>query len=138
MAARNMTPYPLMFGALEMLLWKYSGQKSFVIGTAVEGRNHVALTDLVGMFVNNLAIRCELDEMSSVDSYLDTINRAMLDAFQHQDCQYDRVVEEMRKKYGITEPLYQVAINYVSSSKVYIPDTDFNAIMSNFATVSAS
>ena len=31
-----------------------------------------------------------------------------------------------------------VAINYVSSSKVYIPDTDFNAIMSNFATVSAS
>lgn len=47
---------------LYVLLFKYTGQGDIVIGTSTAGRPHADLQDIVGMFVNILAVRTYLDE----------------------------------------------------------------------------
>ena len=47
----------VMLTAFHILLSKYSGQEDIVIGTPIAGRAHDELQNMVGMFVNTLALR---------------------------------------------------------------------------------
>ena len=54
------TLYMVFAAAFQTLLFRYGGQESFCIGTAVANRNWQETTDLIGMLVNNLALRASL------------------------------------------------------------------------------
>ena len=51
------TMHMVMLTAFHILLSKYSGQEDIVIGTPIAGRAHDELQNMVGMFVNTLALR---------------------------------------------------------------------------------
>jgi amino acid adenylation domain-containing protein len=111
----RITPYMLMMASLKLLLYKYSGQKDLIIGTAVAGRNHLSLNTVVGMFVNLLPIRSQIDESLSVKEYLGYIKDKMVAAFENQDCQFDMIVEKLNMDKGSQDnPLFNVVINYVN------------------------
>ncbi|MCS4473789.1 condensation domain-containing protein [Clostridium botulinum] len=51
------TMHMVLLSAFNILLSKYSGQEDIVIGTPIAGRPHADLQDIMGMFVNTLALR---------------------------------------------------------------------------------
>ncbi len=51
------TMHMALLSAFNILLSKYSGQEDIVIGTPIAGRPHADLQNIVGMFVNTLALR---------------------------------------------------------------------------------
>ena len=104
----------VMFLTLELLLWKYTQQKNLIIGTAVEGRRNAGLQDLVGMFVNTLAVCTSVDEEKNIKQQLEDVKKTILAAFENQDCQFDSVVEELRNRTGMNETLIHVMMNYVT------------------------
>ena len=53
----NVTPYMFLLACFYILLYKYTMQNDIVVGTPVIGRNNPELSDVIGMFVNTLAIR---------------------------------------------------------------------------------
>lgn len=112
--SNNVTPYMVMFLTLELLLWKYTQQKNLIIGTAVEGRRNAGLQDLVGMFVNTLAVCTSVDEEKNIKQQLEDVKKTILAAFENQDCQFDSVVEELRNRTGMNETLIHVMMNYVT------------------------
>src|SRR5207247_1201819 len=54
------TPFMTLLTAFAALLRRYSNQEEMLIGTPVANRNRPELEDLVGVFINTLAIRADL------------------------------------------------------------------------------
>ena len=111
----GVTTYMILISALKLLLWKYSGQDDLVVGTGIAGRRQADLSSVVGMFVNTLAIRSQVDEMLTVSEYLQYIKEKMIRAYENQDCQFEMLVDilEIKRDLG-RNPLFDVLINYIN------------------------
>lgn len=112
---KGITPYMLMLSALNLLLWKYTQQKDLVVGTAIAGRRHASCDSMVGMFVNTLAIRSQIDEKLTINEYLEFIKNKMLKAYENQDCQFEMLVDvlNIQKEVG-RNPIFDVILNYIN------------------------
>ena len=61
LARRNgATLYMVLLAGLQALLHRYSGQTDFVVGSPIAGRTRSELEQLVGFFVNTLAMRADV------------------------------------------------------------------------------
>lgn len=54
------TPFMTLLAAFQTLLYRYSGQEDLVVGSPIAGRNRVETEELIGFFVNTLALRTDL------------------------------------------------------------------------------
>ena len=112
---QGITPFMFMMAALTIMLWKYTNQKDIVIGTPIAGRRHAKLETIVGMFVNTLAIKSELDENATITDYLQYTKDKLVRAYDNQDCQFDRLIEELEiPKNTSRNPLFDILFNYIN------------------------
>ncbi|MEV6429280.1 amino acid adenylation domain-containing protein [Nocardia sp. NPDC051463] len=117
--------FMVMHAALATVLGRLSGIDDVVIGTPVAGRGEPGLDDLVGMFVNMLALRTRVDTGEPFAELLMRIRETDLLAFEHADVPFERVVEELNpERSAARHPLFQVALAFqnVSAVDVVLPD----------------
>ncbi len=108
-AKAGATLYMTMLAALNTLLFKYTAQEEIVIGVPIAGRNHPDLTQVVGVFVNNLALYCRPAADKKFRTLLTEVKTAALQAYENQDYQYDRLVERLGLKRELgRNPLFDV------------------------------
>jgi len=108
--ANNVTLFMLLMAAFNVLLARLSGANDIVVGTPVAGRKDTRLNELVGFFVNTLAIRTDLSENPSFKALLKQVRTTTLDAFEHQDLPFEKLVEEINPERNRSHsPLFQVA-----------------------------
>ncbi|MGW0415073.1 non-ribosomal peptide synthetase, partial [Streptomyces collinus] len=87
------TPYMTLLAAYEVLLGTWSGQSDFGIGTPVSGRSRPETEHLVGFFANTVVLRADLTGDPSFAQLLGRVRDDALDAYQHQDVPFERVVD---------------------------------------------
>ncbi|MFD3592150.1 amino acid adenylation domain-containing protein [Nocardia sp. NPDC058640] len=105
--------FMVVHAALAVLLARLSGTTDIVVGTAVAGRGERALDELVGMFVNTLALRTVLDPAASFEETVGLVRDTDLGAFGNADLPFDRVVEVAAAgRSGAHNPLFQVALTF--------------------------
>ncbi|MCP4219266.1 MAG: amino acid adenylation domain-containing protein, partial [bacterium] len=90
----GITPFMAFLGLLFILLAKLSGQEDIVIGTPVAGRGHADLENIIGMFVNTLALRNHLPGEISFEEFLLEVKEHTLHAFDNQDYPFEDLVEK--------------------------------------------
>ncbi|CAM5707489.1 Non-ribosomal peptide synthetase OS=Lysinibacillus sphaericus OX=1421 GN=LS41612_16925 PE=3 SV=1 [Lysinibacillus sphaericus] len=111
----GITPYMFIMAALNIMLWKYTNQKDIVIGTVISGRNHAKLESIVGMFVNTLAIKSELDEDIPLEEFLQYTKNKLVKSYDNQDCQFELLVEELGIPKSVSRnPLFDILFNYIN------------------------
>ncbi|MFF7652578.1 amino acid adenylation domain-containing protein, partial [Streptomyces sp. NPDC007983] len=104
--------------AVQLLLSRYSGQRDVVLGTVTSGRDRAELEDVVGFFVNTLALRTVIDESATGDALLASVRRTVLDAFAHAEVPFDRVVSAVGTPRDPSRtPLVQAVISYESPAE---------------------
>jgi amino acid adenylation domain-containing protein len=107
--SQQATLYMSLLAAFAVLLSRYSGQEEIVVGTPIANRQEVELEDLIGFFVNTLAMRVQVNEDKSVGELVAEARRVALEAYQHQDVPFERVVEELSPERSLnTTPIFQV------------------------------
>ncbi|MCR4760489.1 MAG: amino acid adenylation domain-containing protein [Oscillospiraceae bacterium] len=111
---KRLTGYALAAAALELLLWKYTEKKDFIFGTAFSGRRSADLNDVIGMFVNTMPIRANIDEKVSAEEFVRNVRGKLLSALEAQDCQFEQLVEELGLNATGSNPLFDFMLNYVS------------------------
>jgi amino acid adenylation domain-containing protein len=105
----GITPFMLLLTAWQALLARYSGQDDFVIGTPIAGRTRGELEDVIGLFVNTLALRSRLAGNPRVRDVLAQVRSQTLDAFSHQDVPFEQVLEALQLTRDLRRPpLFQV------------------------------
>ena len=91
------------------LLSRLSGQDDVVIGTPVANRHRAEVEDVIGFFVNTLAVRLDYSGRPSVSQLLDRVKRRSLQAQEHQDMPFEQVVELVNPPRSLSHtPVFQV------------------------------
>jgi len=109
----GVTPFMALLAAWAVLLGRHAGQDDVVVGTPVAARNRREIEDLIGFFVNSVALRVDLDGGigSTFRDLLARVRRLCLDAFTHQDLPFERIVEEVVAERDLSRaPLFQVML----------------------------
>jgi amino acid adenylation domain-containing protein len=87
------TLFMLLLTAFKVLLARSTGRPDVVIGSPVAGRGRSELDGLIGFFVNSLVLRTDLTGAGSFNDCLDRVRRTCLEAWEHQDVPFERLVE---------------------------------------------
>ncbi|MFA0963322.1 amino acid adenylation domain-containing protein [Roseivirga sp. BDSF3-8] len=94
-AAREISPFTVVFSALNALLYRYTGRTDIVIGSPVAGRQHPDLEDLIGVFINTIPFRTRFSEAEGFDKLIDEAKEVMMGGLEHQVYPYDLLVEKV-------------------------------------------
>jgi amino acid adenylation domain-containing protein len=94
-AAAETTPYMVLLAIYNILLSRYSGQEDIVVGSAIAGRRHSDLENIMGMFVNMLVMRNYPQENLTFLEFLDQVKTTALNAYDNQDYQFDELVHKL-------------------------------------------
>ncbi|WP_039801867.1 non-ribosomal peptide synthetase, partial [Nocardia araoensis] len=117
--AQGVSTFMLTHAALAALLARLSGGDDIVIGTPVGGRGDRALDDLIGMFVNTLALRTRLDACEPFTALLARVREGDLAAFGHAELPFERVVAALDPpRSQARHPLFQVLLAFDNAEAI--------------------
>ncbi|HYH44642.1 MAG TPA: amino acid adenylation domain-containing protein, partial [Thermoanaerobaculia bacterium] len=113
--AHGATPYMALLAGYATLLARWSGEDDVVIGTPVANRTRAEVEDLIGFFVNTLALRVDLTvaDAGGFGALLEQVRGVVLGAFAHQDLPFERLVEDLAPERNLARtPLVQVLFSF--------------------------
>lgn len=103
------TPFVLMLTSWALLLSRLSGSDDIVVGIPSANRSTPQTQDLVGLLVSTLPLRLDLAGSSRLSALLKQVERCMLDAQQHQDIAFEKIVELVCSARSLAHnPIFQV------------------------------
>jgi amino acid adenylation domain-containing protein len=102
------TLFMTLLAAWQVMLYRYTGQDDIVIGTPVANREFSELDNVIGFFLNTLAIRCEPAATESFRGRLADVRATSLAAFSHQNLPFEQLVEVLEVERDLSRsPLFQ-------------------------------
>jgi amino acid adenylation domain-containing protein len=126
------TLFMTLLAAYQVFLSRHARQDDFAVGASVAGRSAPELEDVVGMFINMLPLRADLSADPTFTELLEATQRSVLDAFEHADVPFAKVVQELGLPRDVSRsPVFQamfVLQNYEMgrfSSAASGADTEF-------------
>ncbi|MDQ0940764.1 amino acid adenylation domain-containing protein [Streptomyces sp. V1I1] len=115
-AEHGVTLFTTLLSALKVVLYRYAGDTEssgdVVVGTAMANRQHEAVQDLIGFFVNTVVLKTGMGDDPTVAELLGRVGEVVKQGFDHQDVPYDALVAELSPERGATSnPLFQVVFD---------------------------
>ncbi|MBO0782985.1 MAG: AMP-binding protein, partial [Ktedonobacteraceae bacterium] len=105
------TLFMVLLGGFDLLMSRYSGQSDVVIGTDIANRNRAEIEGLIGFFVNQLVLRVKVEASESFKELLVRVRRVCLEAYEHQDLPFEKLVEELQPERDLSRsPLFQAKL----------------------------
>ncbi|MFK0180550.1 amino acid adenylation domain-containing protein [Streptomyces xanthochromogenes] len=125
--AHGATRFMVLMACFQLLMGRYADTRDVTVGTPASGRTAPELNDLIGFFVNTLAIRTHWRDEDSFATVLGRVRSASLGAHAHQELPFEQVVEEVRPPRDPSRsPLFQVmlAMQHVPTSTTALAGLD--------------
>jgi amino acid adenylation domain-containing protein len=111
-SSHNSTLFMTLLTGFKILLYRYSGQTDLVVGSPIAGRTQPETTNLIGCFINNLALRTQLNDEMTANELLSSVRETTLKALARQEVPFEVVVESVQPERGLSySPLFQVMLN---------------------------
>ena len=112
------TLFMTLLAAFEVLLYRYTGQEDFTVGTLTAGRGRVETEGLIGFFVNTLALRVNLRGNPTFRELLGRVKELALEAYAHADLPFEKLVEELHPERDLSRnPLVQVTFQLFNAPR---------------------
>jgi amino acid adenylation domain-containing protein len=93
--AMGATLYMGLLTALNILLYRYGGQEDVIVGSGIAGRNHEDLENLIGLFVNMLALRNHPAREKTLKEFFREVQENSFQSFENQDVQFEDLVSRL-------------------------------------------
>ncbi|MBC9915662.1 condensation domain-containing protein, partial [Chitinophaga varians] len=93
---QGVTMYMLLLAGYYVLLSRLSGQEDIVVGTPVAGREHADLEQIIGMFVNSLALRCHPSGHLRFAAFLEQVKEKVLTCVEQQNYPYEELIHKLK------------------------------------------
>ncbi|PKM50197.1 MAG: hypothetical protein CVV02_12585 [Firmicutes bacterium HGW-Firmicutes-7] len=120
------TMFVTFLTAYNVLLARLVGQEDIVVGIPVAGRRHLDLENIIGMFLNTVAIRSYPRMEKTFLQLLEEVKVNSLQALENQDYQFEMILDKLNiKRDQARNPLFDCLFNYlnlegaINQEKVY-------------------
>ena len=124
----EVTPYMLMLTAYYILLYKYTSQNDIVVGTPIVNRNTSELYDIIGMFVNSLPMRINIDGELRFKELLTNIKELSLENYKYQYYPFDQLVKKLKITRAVNRnPLFDTMFIYQNNGYADVTLDGINA-----------
>jgi len=100
------TSFVLLLAAYKVLLASYNGKQEIVVGTPMANRGKQEIEKLAGFFANTVALRSTVNMGDTFSDFIATVRDTVLEANDHQDLPFDRLVDEMNPDRVIGHSLF--------------------------------
>jgi non-ribosomal peptide synthetase component F len=101
--------YSLLLSGYYLMLRSYSNQEDIVVGTPIANRHYSQIENIIGCFVNTLALRTHINGKERVRDYIERIGRETKEAQIYQDLPFEKLIEELDiDKDTSRHPIFQV------------------------------
>ncbi len=131
------TLFMTLLASFKILLHRYTGQSDICVGTSVAGRHHKEIENLMGFFVNLIALRSEINPFDTFTEVLTKTKQTTLAAYEHQDVPFEKVVDSVVKVRDMGHsPVFQVLmvlLNTPEAPKIDLNDLTLTRISSEHA-----
>ncbi|MFP5287693.1 MAG: condensation domain-containing protein, partial [Thermoanaerobaculia bacterium] len=122
----GVTPFMTLAAGLFALLARLTGQQDLVVGSPIANRNRREIEDLIGVFVNTLALRANVGRAPDFRDLLRQVREVSLGAYAHQDLPFERLVEDLHPDRDLSRsPVFQVLIALQNAP---LPKTGFGGL----------
>ncbi len=103
------TLFMTLLAGFQATLSLWTNQDDIVIGTPISNRRHAEITDMLGLFVNTLAIRTKIQSDETFISLLNSVKKTTLSAFENQDVPFEKLVDHLDISRNLScHPIFQV------------------------------
>lgn len=121
----NTTLFSVILGALKIMLYKLTNQKDIIVGTPVSGRRHADLENMLGVFINVLALRNNIDYDDSLHTFLKRVNQNLMKSLENQDYPYEKLVDDLDITRDTSRnPLFDIMCVYTDVAPIEINFSD--------------
>ncbi|AJY76270.1 non-ribosomal peptide synthetase [Paenibacillus beijingensis] len=125
----NQTLFTGLISALYLILYTYSDSNDIIIGTPVSSRPQVEFSSVLGMFINTIALRQDIESEITLMQFLSDVNSNLVDAFTHKSYPFSQLLKKLNYKSspGRT-PIFDVMIvlQNFEFEGIHIEGTDVN------------
>jgi len=105
--AESATLFVVLLAMLDVFLYRQTGQADLIVGTDFANRSRGGTEDIVGFFVNVVALRISLSPGLSFRQVLGRVRLAVLEAHDNQDLPFEEVLKELSPE-RVRDPLFNV------------------------------
>lgn len=118
------TLFMTLLAAFKVLLHRYTGQEDIIIGSPMANRAQPETEELIGFFLNNLALRTDVSGKPTFRELLSRVRQTAVDAYANQDVPFEKLIEELKPERDLNRTsIFQVYFNLFSfSDRLDLPD----------------
>lgn len=111
------SPFMVLLAGYAALLSRLSRVDDIVVGVPVAGRDLPELADLIGMFVNQMAVRVDCSGAPAFTELIGRVRSTLLEAIDHSQVPFQAVAEAVgaERDPGV-QALYQLGFNFLPDS----------------------
>ena len=131
------TLFMLLLPSFGVLLSRYTSNDDVVIGTPISGRSDPKLEGIIGIFLNTLALRCDLSGNPTFRDLLKRTRQNILDGYSNQDLPFETLVDEMQPSRDMSHsPLFQVmfTLNNAGPTTLELDGLQISAVGFDYGT----
>lgn len=93
--ANKATLFMTLLAGYNALLARYGDSEDIVVGSVTAGRTHQDLEEIVGMFVNTVALRNSPRKDLPFNEFLQSVKDNFLESYRHQDYPYEQLLQKL-------------------------------------------
>ncbi len=126
------TFFMIILAAFRVLLSRYSGQEDIIVGTPTVTRSRSEFEQLIGNFINMIALRVDLSGNPTFFELLQRVKKVTLSAISNQDLPFEKVVENLHfRRDPSRNPIFQVMLQLLPKIELNIGDLEISSFQFN-------
>ncbi|HKV40446.1 MAG TPA: HAD-IIIC family phosphatase [Blastocatellia bacterium] len=112
------THFTVMLAALNILLFRWTGQRDLVIGTVTANRWRSEIQDIIGCFIDVVPLRSKVKPQMTAAELLQQIRTRYVEALAHHDCSIGDIIAAVRpERQFARSPLFNVVFVMQNASQ---------------------
>jgi len=113
--------YTALLAILKMLLFRYTGERDVIVGSAASNRRVPQLETLIGCFMNTLLLRTQISPELSFRELLRAVSRTVLEAHDNSSVPLEEVVTALNPPRNLSYSPYAQVMLIVQNAALDVP-----------------
>lgn len=91
-----------LLALLKVLFFRYTRENDIIVGTPVANRDHKDLEDQIGLYLNTLVLRTNIEGDNTFLEVMEKEKSVLLQAYTHKSLQFDQLIRKLNPERNVS------------------------------------